>query len=451
MSAPVKKNDDISLEITGLTSEGSGVGRYEGYAVFVPGAIPGETVNAHIIKAGSSYAVGKLCGVAAPSPERVVPPCPAFPRCGGCTLQHLDYSAQLKIKRETVLGALERIGGFSGVEVLPTVPCAEPLRCRNKGSFPFGSVDGKVVWGLYSPRSHRLIPLSDCLIESHAAVDAANAVCEWATRYSVPVYDERTGKGVLRHVVTRECTGGTAVCVVTTGKLPKDRELVAIIKNAVPNVVSLVHNVNTDSTNVICGKDFRVIDGDKRVMHELCSLRFLVSAESFLQVNTKQTEKLYSLAVGALELNGSERIADIFCGIGTISLMIAKKAASVLGIEFVERAVEDARRNAELNGIGNAEFLAGAAEEILPRLVAQGERFDGILLDPPRKGADKAVLDAIAQSGAGRIVYVSCDPATLARDLKTLCGYGYSIRSVRPVDMFPMTGHVESVVLMTKE
>ncbi len=451
MNAPVKKNDDIVIEITGMSSEGSGVGRYEGFAVFVPFALPHETVEAHIIKVSGSYAVGKLTGVICASPDRVEPVCPAFTKCGGCALQHMSYAAQLGFKRNKVADALKRLGGIEDVEVKPTIGMDEPLRCRNKGSFPFAGIEGEVKWGLFAPRSHRLIPVTDCVIENESSISAAKAVAEWANANGVPAYDERSHTGILRHVVTRSCTGGTTVCIVTTGKLPNKDDITTRLKKAVPGLVSVVHNVNRADTNVIAGPESSVICGSDTVFQKICGLDFSVSSESFLQVNTVQTEKLYSLAIEGLELKGDESIADVFCGIGTISLLLAKKAGQVLGIECVPKAIENAKNNALINGIDNAEFVCGNAEEVLPRCVAAGRRFDCVTLDPPRKGAEPAVLDAIAQSGASKIAYISCDPATLARDLKLLKEKGCEIVSVQPVDMFPMTAHVETVVLMTKK
>ena len=450
MSAPFKKNDDISPEITGMTAECAGVGRHEGFAVFVPGALPGERVNAHIIKVASNYAVGKLTGVIEASKDRVDPACPAASKCGGCALQHMSYPAQLDFKRGLVRDALIRIGGFNDIEVKPVIGMDDPMRYRNKGSFPFAEQDGRIVWGLYAPRSHRLISVKNCLIEHENAVNAAEAVCDWANEFGVPAFDETAHRGILRHVVTRCCTGGTAVCVVTTGKLPKKDELISRLKAAVPDLRSVVHNINNEDTNVICGREYRLIYGDEAVVHTLCGLEFFVSAESFLQVNTVQTEKLYRLAVDGLKLDGHETAADVFCGIGTITLMLAQRAKKAAGVEYVEKAVMDARKNAEHNGIANAEFYAGAAEAVLPRLVEDGMKLDAVVLDPPRKGADEAVLKAIAESGAEKIAYVSCDPATLARDCRILSGYGFEIVSVQPVDMFPFTGHVESVVLMSR-
>ena len=449
-NVPVKKNDEITVKITGLTDECAGVGRIDGFAVFVPYALPGETVRAHVIKVAKNYAVGKLIEVVEPSPDRVEPVCPHFYKCGACSLLNMDYGAQLKLKRQIVKDALERIGGFTGIVVDETVGMEDPFRYRNKGSFPFAETENGVRWGLYAARSHRLIPLDDCIIESEASVAAANAVLEWAKKVCVPAYCEETGAGVLRHVVTRSCTGGTSVCVVTTGKLPEKELLVSLLKEAVPDLDSVIHNVNSQRTNVILGREFKAVYGSGKTPHELFGLRFEVSQESFLQVNTEQTKKLYSLAVDGLKLTGNENAADLFCGIGTITLLLAKNAAHATGIEYVPRAIEDAESNAVMNGVSNVSFYAGPAEEILPRLVAKGERFDCICLDPPRKGADPAVLEAIVNSGANRIAYVSCDPATLARDLKILCAAGFEIRSVQPVDMFPFTHHVETVVLMTR-
>ena len=290
MNVPVKKNEDITLEISGMTAEGAGVGRKEGFAVFVPGALENEIVRVHIIKVTSSYAVGKLIDVIDPSPFRIAPLCPASLSCGGCCLQHMSYEAQLIYKRRIVKDALERIGGFSEIDVNPVIGMEDPLRYRNKGSFPFANIDGVVRWGLYAPRSHRLICPDDCIIENPAACAAANTVADWANMYSIPAYDEQTGKGILRHVVTRSCTGGDAICIVTAGKLPHRDSLIEMLRKAVPCVRSIVHNINDQKTNVILGGEFKTIWGEDNVCHAICGSEFCVSAESFLQVNTKQTE-----------------------------------------------------------------------------------------------------------------------------------------------------------------
>ncbi|MBO4384603.1 MAG: 23S rRNA (uracil(1939)-C(5))-methyltransferase RlmD [Clostridia bacterium] len=450
MSAPVKKNDEISITITGMSSEGFGIGRTEGFAVFVPYAIVGETVRAHIIKVASSYAVGKLIEVTEPSADRREPSCPVFSKCGGCALMHMSYEAQLEYKRNLVRDALERIGGLGGVSVSPVVGMDDPYRYRNKGSFPFAPKDGRAAWGLFAKKSHRLIGVYDCMIESSDAVNAAKAVADWANSFGVPAYDETSGAGVLRHVVTRSLTGGTSVCVVTTGKLPHKDELIGAIRLAVPNVTSIAQNINPNSTNVILGKVTRLLWGEETVSQTICGLDFGVSAESFLQVNPVQTEKLYSLAVEGLGLTKDMSVCDLYCGIGAITLMLAERAADAVGIEYVQKAVSDAKANAKLNGIYNAEFISGSAENVLPRLVKEGRRFDAVTLDPPRKGAEPEALKAAAECGACRIAYISCNPATLARDLKILAGYGFMIESVQPVDMFPHTAHIETVVQLTR-
>ena len=279
-----------------------------------------------------------------------------------------------------------------------TIGMRDPLRYRNKGSFPIGVIDGKPRWGLYAERSHRLIAPGDCVIERREAVAAAEAVCGWAEANGVEVYSEETCAGILRHVVTRALSGGTAVCVVTTGKLPAEDDLILRLREALPELRSVVHNINRKDTNVICGDEYRVIWGEAKVKQTVCGLEFAVSAESFLQVNPVQTEKLYSLAAEGLRLTGGETVADLFCGIGTISLLLAKSAKSVVGIEYVEKAIDDARLNAAANGVTNAKFFCGAAEKLLPRLVREGRKFDAVVLDPPRKGADALVLEAIANS-----------------------------------------------------
>lgn len=451
MELPINKNDDIIIEITSMGSEGQGVGRHEGFAVFVPLALVGETVEAHIIKVTSSYAIGKLTAVIVASPDRVESNCSAFGRCGGCALRHMSYPAQLEYKREQVKNAMERLGGFKGIEVLPTIGMENPFRYRNKGSFPFADVGSGAQWGLYAKRSHRLIPVEDCDIERLETIAAANAVREWATENSVPIYNEMSGLGVLRHVVTRVTESGVAVTVVTTGALPEKEQLISCIRSLVPSVRSIVHNINPRNTNVITGDENHVIWGEASLRQTVCGMTFEVSAESFLQVNPEQTEVLYTCAADGLNLSKEDSAADIYCGIGTITLMLAKRTGHVIGIENVSKAVEDAKRNAAQNGIDNAEFICGEAEIVLPSIVRTDKKLTAITLDPPRKGAEPDVLHAIVNSGASRIAYVSCNPATLARDCRILVDGGYDIVSVQPVDMFPMTHHVETVVLMRKQ
>ncbi len=448
---PLKRNDDVVLKIDTLGSEGQGVGRYEGFAVFVPGALRGETVHAHIIKVAASYAVGKLAGIAAQSPDRDAPACLLFSRCGGCSLQHMRYGAQLSFKRQIVYDALTRIGGFENISVSETLGMETPWHYRNKGSFPFANVDGTVQTGFFALRSHRIVPLESCPIEHGSAIAVALSVREWARRFSVPAYEEETHKGVLRHTMARIAfDGGVMAVIVTTGPLPHEKELIYMLRNDVPQLKSVIHNINGAQTNVILGDRYKTLWGAERIDHTLCGLAFEVSAASFLQVNTEQTEKLYKTALAFLDPQKSETVADIYCGIGTISLLLAKRAKRVIGVENVSQAVEDAKRNAQKNGIGNVEFLCGNAESVLPELVKGGVTFNAAIVDPPRKGCDEAALRAIAEAGVSRLVYVSCNPATLARDCKLLAELGYAIKAVQPVDMFPQTEHVESVVSFKK-
>jgi len=451
---PVQRNDDITLTVHAIGSEGQGIGRYKGFTVFVPFALPGETVRTHIIKVTSGYAVGKLLSVEEKSPNRIEARCPEFGRCGGCTLMHLSYAEQLKFKQEEVHNALTRIGGFNAPRVFVTLGMENPDFYRNKGSFPFASnTDGTVSFGFYAQRSHRLVALSDCAIQREETLLCAQAVCDWANRCGVAAYDEKSGRGVLRHVMARvsDENGAVMAVIVTTGKLPYREELIGILRERVPGLCSIIHNKNKEDTNVIFGKEFHTVWGKDRLPCVICGLQFNVSAASFLQVNPQQTEVLYQAALDALSLNGTERIADVYCGIGTISLMLARHAAFVDGIEVVPEAIADARQNAEKNRITNVRFHCAPAEEALPKLVSDGFHPDAVVIDPPRKGCERPVLDALISCGVKRLVYVSCNPATLARDAKILAEGGFSLVSAQPVDMFPQTAHVETVVLLSRE
>ena len=445
---PVSKNDELTLSIESLTSEGQGVARVEGYAVFVVGALAGETVRAHVIKVTPSYAIAKTTELLTASPERVRPGCRAFSRCGGCDLWHLDYAAQLAHKRRWVTDALVRLGGFEQPRVNEVLGMADPTRYRNKGSFPFGFDGGMAVFGFYAGRSHRLVALDDCPIQDERVVDVARRVCAWANDCRVSVYDETTGRGQLRHVVVRVTSEDeTMAIVVTRGALPHKDELLARLSGC----ESVYHNENPKDTNVIFGERFTLLAGKPTLKETVCGKHFCVGPESFLQVNRTQTQKLYETALSLLNPQAHETVVDAYCGVGTISLLLAGRAAAVVGIEQVAAAVEDAKQNALENGVANAAFLCGDVEEVLPRLVSEGQRIDALLLDPPRKGCVEAALSAIAESGAQRVLYVSCNPATLARDCKYLFARGFTLGPVQPVDMFPQTFHVETVVLITKK
>lgn len=443
---PFQKNQELTLEITGVTSEGQGVGRCEGVAFFVPFALPRETVRVHIIKVEKRFCIAKIVEILNPSGYRVIPLCEAYEKCGGCALMHMDYAEQLKAKSQIVKDCLERLGGFSGIEVQDTIGMDDPWRYRNKGSFPIGYVDGTAAFGFYAERSHRLIPLFDCPIEDARITALARTVTEWANRNHVRIYDEQTGTGTLRACVVRiTSTGERMVVVVTKGELPAKESLMKMI-----DIESLYHNRNDANTNVIFGDRFTLLKGKMQITEEQNGIRFAVSPQSFLQVNPIQTLKLYDTAIRLLDPKPNETIADVYCGIGTISLAIAKHAGTVIGIECVPEAIEDAKKNAELNGICNTNFICGLAEDVLPKLVQNGMRPDAIVIDPPRKGCEESVLSAIVESGVRRVAYVSCNPATLARDAKILSTYGFTIQHVQPVDMFPHTQHVETVILITR-
>ena len=448
---PLNKNDDIELRIDSLGSEGQGVGRYEGMAVFVPFALPNELVKAHIIKVAKNYAVGKLIKVIEPSKVRREPRCSSFTRCGGCNLMHMDYAAQLEYKRDLVENAFARIAKIEGVHVENTIGMDEPYHYRNKAAFPFAMVDGRMCFGFFAPRSHRLIPIDGCFIEQEPLYNVASAVHCWAEENEIQPYDEETGSGTIRHVVSRITTSGDIMAVIVTkGKPKKLNKLVDMLKERCEGIKSIILNRNDEDTNVIFGRSYETLWGEDSLTENLCGFEFSVSAASFLQVNPVQTECLYAQVEAFLpEKDGFEAI-DVYCGTGTISMILSKRAKHVTGIENIKPAVEDAARNAERNGAGNADFICADAAEALPELIEKGTRPDVIVIDPPRKGCDKAVLNAITGSAVQRVIYVSCDPATLARDVRILVDGGYSIQKVQPIDMFPQTAHVETVCLLSK-
>ena len=456
---PLTKNQRIPLTITGMTAEGNGVGRYEeegpgGIAVFVPFTAVGDRLRCHIVKVEKKLAFGRVEGLEEASPDRLEgeADCPAFGRCGGCAFRHITYEAELRYKWQRVADALRRIGGFS-LEPRPILGCVSPERYRNKAQYPVAQGDHRLFAGFYAPRSHRIIEQRDCRLQPELFRAALDAVLQWAKRAGVAGYDEAAGTGLLRHVYIRqaEATGEVMVCLVcTSGKLPQAKGLIAALREAVPGLASLVVNVNRRATNVILGPDTFTLWGKDAITDELCGLRFRLSPQSFYQVNRRQAEELYRLAGEEAGLTGKETLLDLYCGTGTIGLTMADKAAMVIGVEAVAPAVEDARRNAEENGILNARFLCADAAEAAARLEEEGIRPDVVVLDPPRKGCAEAVLETVARMRPERVVYVSCDPATLARDLRRLEGRGYTVQSVTPVDMFPRTAHVETVVLLSK-
>lgn len=440
----LQKNQIIDLEISGYTAEGAGVGHFEGMAVFVPGALTGEAVRCHIIKCAKRYAVGKLQKILAASPHRAVPPCPHFGRCGGCALQHMDAASQLAFKQQRIADAFARIGGISTVS-LPVLGMETPLRYRNKGAFPVGGEQVSSQIGLYAARSHRIIPIRDCLLQSADTKNILSIVHRYMEQFHVAAYHEPTHTGLIRHIVTRHNEKGKfLLCLVSTKPLPYADRLAAFLR-AEPGYYGLVENINPDKTNVIFGEEEHLLDGQPSLPITLCGLKFEVSARSFFQVNLSQAERLYQCALSHAALTGRETVVDAYCGVGSMSLLFARHAKQVIGIECVAPAVTNAKHNAAVNHQENAVFFCDHAENALPRLCRAGHAPDVLLLDPPRKGCDQAVLDAAAQSGVPRIVYVSCDPATQARDAARLVQAGYRISDVQGVDMFCQTPHVETV------
>lgn len=448
------KNQCYEMTCESFGQDAQGVCRHDGIAVFVPGLLPGERARVRIVKPEKRYAFGRIEELLEKSPDRAEPFCPIYKRCGGCVCQHMTYETSLAFKRRQVQDLLERVGGLS-IEVPPVLGMAHPFGYRNKGAYPVAQVGGAPACGFFAPRSHDLVPLpqNGCAIQGEDSAKATQAVLAWMRRNNVPAYDELSGRGLVRHIMTRSTTHGElmVVIVVTRADIPKASQLIELLKAAVPGLCSICLSINSRRTNVILGTDIRVLWGKGTMEDTLCGLRFSVSPLSFFQVNPAQTEKLYGLALEYAGLTGSETVVDAYCGAGTISLLLAQKAKKVIGIEIVPEAIQNANENAVRNHIENAEFHVGATEELLPRLIADGLRPDVIVLDPPRKGCDPAVLEAIIAAAPKRVVYVSCGAPTLARDAKLLAEGGYTAEKVQCVDMFCWTGAVETVMVMSQQ
>lgn len=451
LQAPVVKNQYIELAITGLGHEGEGVGKYEGFTIFVPNALPGEQIQAKVVRVQKTYAYGRLIKIIAATPDRAEPACPIFHRCGGCHLQHLSYPAQLQHKRQSVVDALTRIGKLEGVTVHETLGMDNPWRYRNKAQVPLGEIDGRLAVGFYAPRSHDLIEMQSCDIQHLYNDQIVHTTKEILQELGISQYEEATGRGIVRHLIGRTAvhTDETMLVLVTNGrKIPQKDVLIERLRQRIPHLVSIVQNINTERTNVIFGRETITLWGKDAITDTIGSIKFEISARSFFQVNPVQTEVLYGKALEYAQLSGSETVIDAYCGIGTISLFLAQKARAVYGAEIVPEAIEDAKRNAELNGITNAHFTAGEAETVIPAWYHDGIRADVLVVDPPRKGCDERLLATIADMKPERVVYVSCNPGTLARDLRYLEDHGYKTVEVQPVDMFPHTFHVECCVLL---
>lgn len=477
------KNDMVTVTIEDAGTEGEGIGRLEGFTLFVKDAVIGDVVEAKLVKVKKNYAYARLEKILTPSPFRTTPRCPYHKQCGGCQIQAMSYEAQLRFKENKVKNNLIRIGGFDKAYIEdimePIVGMEEPWHYRNKAQFPMGTdKDGRLITGFYAGRTHSIIANTDCALGVQENRLILEAVLAYMRENNVSAYDESTGKGLVRHILIRKgfTSGEMMVCLVINGsRLPAQEHLVEALR-AIDGMTSIWLNINQKNTNVIMGAESRLLWGQdtitdvihRRTPEEIDSgkdclrhdskenapqgITFAISPLSFYQVNPIQTEKLYSLALEYAGLTGGETVWDLYCGIGTISLFMAQRAKAVYGVEIVPQAIDDARCNAARNGITNAQFYVGKAEEVLPRLYEEEHIFaDVICVDPPRKGCDAACLDTILKMAPQRIVYVSCDSATLARDLKYLCANGYGLRKVRACDQFAQTNHVECVTLLQRK
>ncbi len=504
-----RKNDMVTLEITDCGVDGEGIGKVDGFTVFVKDAVIGDTVEAKIIKAKKNYGYGRLMKILEPSQQRVEPTCAFAAPCGGCQLQALSYEQQLAFKERKVRGHLERIGGFTEIPMEPIIGADKVFHYRNKAQFPVGmNRDGKIVTGFYAGRTHSIIENRDCPLgvpenkevldrviaaqfpvgmnrdgkivtgfyagRTHSIIEnrdcplgvpenkeVLDRVIAHMEQFSIKSYDETSGKGLVRHVLVRKgfYTGELMVCVVINGKsFPKSEQFVERLRE-IPGMTSISLNVNQEKSNVILGREVKLLWGKPCITDKIGEISYEISPLSFFQVNPEQTEKLYGKALEYADLHGEEDVWDLYCGIGTISLFLAQRARFVRGVEIIPAAIDNAKQNARLNGMTNTEFFVGKAEEVLPGYYEKYEqehpgenaKADVIVVDPPRKGCDETLLRTMVKMQPKRIVYVSCDSATLARDLKSLCGEGYEIEKVCPVDMFPQTVHVETVVRLVRK
>ena len=445
----LEKGSIYTAVIDGYSSEGLGIARVNGAVVFVPHAVRGEEIDLRITKVMKTSCAGEIVKIHNPSPERMEPECPYAGKCGGCAYRHLTYPEELWAKRQRVQDALTRIGGLE-LTVEEILGAKNPEHYRNKSQYPVGA-DGSI--GFFQARTHKVVPIRRCLIQTEAADRTAQAVGEWMRRYKISAYDETTGKGLVRHVCVRVNRKGESLCcvVVNGNKVPREPELAAYVTAAVPHTVGVLLNSNTRRGNVILGDKYRTLFGRNYLMDTLCGLEFKLSMPSFYQVNRDQAEVLYGKALEFAGLTGNETVLDLYCGIGTITLCLAKAAKRVIGAEIVPPAIRDAKENAVRNQIENAEFFCGDAADIAAKLEADGLRPDVVTVDPPRKGLAPEVIASVAAMGPEKVVYVSCDPATLGRDVKIFREFGYEAKRAAAVDMFPGTAHVETVVLLSRE
>ncbi len=448
----MKKNDEFELQITGMTAEGSGVGHVDGMAVFAANTAPGDKILAHAIKVKKNYAVAKAMEILTASEDRIEPDCAVFNRCGGCVYRHLSYEAELKIKQQRVADAFERIAGIKA-ELNPILGSEKTVGYRNKAQLPIGKgKNGETAIGFFSSRTHNIIDSTSCPLQPQKFSEITAAVREWIDENGISVYSETEHKGLLRHIYLRASKNceQLSVCLVANGNsIPKAEKLWKKIEKLGATGLSI--NINKEKTNVVLGEEIKTLYGSEKITDTLCGCEFEISPHAFYQVNREQAERLYRLAAEYAELNESTTLLDMYCGAGTIGLTMAKKVKSLIGVEIVPDAVENAKKNAAKNGVKNARFICADAAKAAEQLEKEGVRPDVIILDPPRKGCDGELIKTVSQMSPQRVVYVSCDPATLARDCAAFNTLGYKLSKITPVDMFPRTAHVETVVLLGRQ
>jgi len=448
----VKKNDNLTVEIENVTAKGFGIAKVNDFVFFIEGALPGDNLAIKIIKVNKTYGYGKIQRILTASPHRIQSPCPVSDKCGGCQWQNCEYNAQLSIKKQIVTDALTRLGGQVNPPVSDVVGMETPMPYRNKAVFPVVPHEGGIAIGMYAPRSHRIIPIESCLIQHPAHEPVIKIVGDFMRRHKIKPYDETTHSGIMRHIIIRtsQATGEImVVLVINADNLPKENKLATALTEI--GATTVVINPHKAKTNTIMGHNFRNLTGEGFIREKIGQVWYQLSAPSFFQVNPVQTAVLYDIAVSMANLTGDETVLDAHVGVGGVALAAASHVKQVIGIDIVQEAISDAEKNAALNDIKNATFIRGAAEEVIPKMLADGTPPpDVVFLDPPRKGCDNALLDALITAEVKKIVYISCDPATLSRDIKRLTQGGYSLEAARPVDMFPMTGKVETVALLRR-
>lgn len=445
----IKIEDELVVDIIDINSEGRGVGRYNNFTFFIDGGTIGDKVKFRVKEIKKSFGLGEVVEILEPSPYRVESKCSYFPECDGCQLHNLDYKRQLEFKRDMVQNDLERIGKIADIEVNEVLGMENPYRYRNKADFKVGK-DDKI--GYFKRESHNLIPIDKCIIQDEIVDEIIDLVKQYMKEWEVAGYDKKTKKGIIKNLLVRTTKDNKAMVVIVTKKsrLPRQEELIKILTSN-ENIVSIYQNIQPDDRSILLGEKDVHLYGEEKLIDSIGEYKFLISPKSFFQVNPRQTEILYDKVVEYLDLKGHETVVDLYCGIGTIGIYLSKYAKQIYGVETVREAIEDGKENLKLNGIENMEFIKGRSQDILPKFNDQEVKIDALIVDPPRKGLDTGLIDTIEQASPEKIVYVSCNPATLSRDLKYLTEKGYKVQEVQPVDMFGMTTHVEAVTLLTKE